>query len=93
MTEINQPIGQSTFRLRRRTPGSFLMVPCPQQQRSIRCQGQLEGMAATILIACPAVTHIQEQPLTIWYRWHETDDSLDIQVLETAREKRQLWSR
>ncbi len=88
MTEMNQPTGQSTFRLRRRTPGSFLLIPCPQQKRSIRCQGQLEGVAATILIACPAVTHIQEQPLTIWYRWHEKGDSLDIQLLETAPEKR-----
>lgn len=88
MTEMNQPTGLSTFRLRRRTPGSFLMVPCPQQQRSIRCQGQLEGIAATILIACPTVAHIQEQPLTIWYRWHEKGDSLEIQLLESAPEKR-----
>ena len=59
----------STFHLRRRTPGSFLLVPCQRQGRSIRCQGQLEGAAAAILVACPAVTHIQEQPLTIWYQW------------------------
>jgi hypothetical protein len=88
MAEMNQPTGQSTFRLRRRTPGSFLLVPCPRQNRSIRCQGQLEAIAATILVACPAVAHIQEQPLTIWYRWHEHGNSLDIQLLESAPEKR-----
>lgn len=88
MTEMNQPTAPSTFRLRRRTPGSFLLVPCPRQKRSIRCQGQLEGMAATILIACPMVAHIQEQPLTIWYGWQAQEDSLDIQLLESEPEKR-----
>ena len=84
MTGSNQPVTPSTFRLRRRTPGSFLLVPCPEQNRSIRCQGQLEGMAATILVACPAVAHIQEQPLTIWYQWREQGNSLQIQLLESA---------
>ena len=84
MTGSNQPVTPSTFRLRRRTPGSFLLVPCPQQNRSIRCQGQLEGMVATILVACPAVAHIQEQPLTIWYQWREQGNSLQIQLLESA---------
>jgi hypothetical protein len=84
MTGSNQPVTPSTFRLRRRTPGSFLLVPCPQQNRSIRCQGQLEGMAATILVACPAVAHIQEQPLTIWYQWREQGNTLQIQLLESA---------
>jgi len=84
MTGSNQPSTPSTFRLRRRTPGSFLLVPCPQQNRSIRCQGQLEGMAATILVACPAVAHVQEQPLTIWYQWREQSITLQIQLLETA---------
>ena len=64
-----RPADISTFRLRRRTPGSFLLVPCPKQGRSIRCQGQLEGAAAVTLVACPQVLHIQEQPLAIWYTW------------------------
>ena len=55
MPDTQQPAKQSTFRLRRRTPGSFLLVPCPKQGRSIRCQGQLEAAAATILVSCPAV--------------------------------------
>ena len=78
----------STFHLRRRTPGSFLLVPCPRQGRSIRCQGQLEGAAATILVACPAVTHIQEQPLTIWYQWREQGNTLHIQLLPAAPDSR-----
>ena len=72
----------STFRLRRRTPGSFLLVPCPHQGRSIRCQGQLEAAAAVILVACPQVAHLQEQPLAIWYAWHEAAGSLTIQLLD-----------
>jgi len=76
----------STFHLRRRTPGSFLLIPCPRQGRSIRCQGQLEGVAATILVACPAVAHIQEQPLTIWYQWRGQGNSLHIQLLPAAPE-------
>jgi hypothetical protein len=43
----------STFHLRRRTPGSFLLVPFPQMGRSIRCQGQLEAAAVQILALCP----------------------------------------
>ena len=43
----------STFRLRRRTPGSFVLVPFPKGGRSIRCQGQLEAAAAVILANCP----------------------------------------
>ena len=27
-----------------------------------------------ILVACPQVAHIQEQPLTIWYAWRGTED-------------------
>jgi hypothetical protein len=72
----------STFHLRRRTPGSFLLVPCPKQGRSIRCQGQLEAAAAVILAACPAVVHIQEQPLQIWYAWRGTQWPAEIQILE-----------
>ena len=53
MTQSSHASGLSTFRLRRRTPGSFLLVPCPRQGRSIRCQGQLEAAATVILVACP----------------------------------------
>ena len=75
--------GLSTFRLRRQTPGSFLLVPCPKQGRSIRCQGQLEGAAAVILAACPKVVHIQEQPLRIWYAWRGVEGNVQIQLLES----------
>ena len=78
----------STFHLRRRTPRSFLLVPCPRQGRSIRCQGQLEGAAATILVACPMVAHIQEQPLTIWYQWREQGNTLHIELLKAAPDVR-----
>jgi hypothetical protein len=61
----------STFRLRKRTPGTFVLVPFPKQGRSIRCQGQLEAATAQILAGCPLVREIQEQPLAIWYSWHE----------------------
>ena len=82
MPDSNRPADISTFRLRRRTPGSFLLVPCPKQGRSIRCQGQLEGAAAVTLVACPQVLHIQEQPLAIWYAWQELDDHLEIELLD-----------
>ncbi len=84
MTEPNRTGNLSTFRLRRRTPGSFLLVPCPKQGRSIRCQGQLEGAAAVILAACPQVAHIQEQPLRIWYAWRGAELNVEIQLLENA---------
>jgi hypothetical protein len=92
MTHPNHSADLSTFRLRRRTPGSFLLVPCPKQGRSIRCQGQLEAAAAVILAACPQVTHIQEQPLRIWYAWRGAKEPVEIQLLEnppTATRKRQ----
>ena len=82
MPDSNNPADISTFRLRRRTPGSFLLVPCPKQGRSIRCQGQLEGAAATTLVACPEVLHIQEQPLAIWYAWQELEDHIEIELLD-----------
>jgi TnsA endonuclease N terminal len=82
MTDANHLGNLSTFRLRRRTPGSFLLVPCPKQGRSIRCQGQLEAATAVILIACPQVVHVQEQPLTIWYAWRGTEGSVEIQLLD-----------
>ena len=31
MSDANQRADLSTFRLRRRTPGSFVLVPCPKQ--------------------------------------------------------------
>ena len=72
----------STFRLRRRTPGSFVLVPFPKSGRSIRCQGQLEAAAAVILANCPLVTAIQEQPLQIRYAWRETESGLEIRLLD-----------
>jgi len=83
MPDSHGPTNISTFRLRRRTPGSFLLVPCPKQGRSIRCQGQLEGSAATTLVACPEVLHIQEQPLAIWYAWQELEDHIEIELLDS----------
>jgi hypothetical protein len=83
MPDANLPADISTFRLRRRTPGSFLLVPCPKQGRSIRCQGQLEAAAAVILAACPRVVHIQEQPLAIWYHWQDAGGSTEIQLLDS----------
>ncbi|HWL10063.1 MAG TPA: TnsA endonuclease N-terminal domain-containing protein [Planctomicrobium sp.] len=71
----------STFRLRRRTPGSFLLVPCPRLGRSLRCQGQLEAAAATVLANCPLVISIQEQPLQIWYAWRDTSSGPQIRLL------------
>ena len=82
MTDANHVDNLSTFRLRRRTPGSFLLVPCPKQGRSIRCQGQLEAAAAVILAACPQVAHIKEQPLTIWYTWRGADGPVHIELLD-----------
>ena len=64
----------STFHLRRRTPGSFLLVPCPRQGR----QGQLEGAAATILVACPAVAHIQEGQREFCGMLKKLDESLPL---------------
>jgi hypothetical protein len=89
---MNSSAHLSTFGLRRRTPGTFLLVPCPRQGRSIRCQGQLEAAAASILIACPQVVHIQEQPLSIWYAWQGSKEPLSIQLLDgppTPPRKRQ----
>lgn len=68
----------STFRLRRRTPGSFVLVPFPKGGRSIRCQGQLEAAAAVILANCPLVTAIHEQPLKIHYSWSRNTGSSEI---------------
>ncbi len=72
----------STFRLRRRTPGSFMLVPFPKGGRSIRCQGQLEAAAAVILANCPLVAVIHEQPLKIHYSWSRNASSSEICLLE-----------
>ncbi len=72
----------STFRLRRRTPGSFVLVPFSKGGRSIRCQGQLEAAAAVILANCPTVMSIQEQPLKIHYAWCETESGLEIRLVD-----------
>lgn len=82
MADARQPLNPSTFHLRQRTPGSFLLVPCPKQGRSIRCQGQLEAAAAVILAACGRVVHIQEQPLSIWYAWRGGEGPVEIQLLD-----------
>lgn len=82
MLGANQPDHLSTFRLRRRTPGSFLLVPFPRQGRSIRCQGQLEAATVVTLTACPQVVYIQEQPLTIWYTWQGAKVPFEIQLLD-----------
>ncbi|MBA4017572.1 MAG: hypothetical protein C0483_10405 [Pirellula sp.] len=68
----------STFQLRRRTPGTFLLVPFLKQSRSIRCQGQLEAATAQILAACPRVQNIEEQPLSIWYAWRDDSDEITL---------------
>jgi len=88
MAKIQPPSSLSTFRLRRRTPGSFLLVPCPRLGRSIRCQGQLEAAAAVTLSACALVSDIQEQPAVVWYRWSETSGSLQIELLDSQPAKR-----
>jgi hypothetical protein len=68
-----------------------VLVPCPRIGRSLRCQGQLEAAAATILSACPAVVSIQEQPCSIWYAWRETAQGPQIRLLRerpaTPRQK------
>jgi hypothetical protein len=88
MVDTRQPAAPSTFRLRRRTPGSFLLVPCPKQGRSIRCQGQLEGAAATILAACPLVARIREQPCSVWYSWDTNKQGLQIDLLDRIPKRR-----
>lgn len=90
MNHGRSPNSLSTFHLRRRTPGSFLLVPCPQIGRAIRCQGQLEAAAATILVSCPLVTSIQEQPLQIWYVWRETSSGPQIRLLEKPPQRRRI---
>ena len=78
----------STFRLRRRTPGSFLLVPCPRLGRSLRCQGQLEAAAAVVLAACPQVVDVQEQPMSIWYAWAEVSSGTQVRLLDKKPDKR-----
>src|SRR5436190_13443630 len=80
MVDSPLPPQVSTFSLRRRTPGTFVLMPFPKQGRSIRCQGQLEAAAAQTLAACPLVHKIQEQPQPIWYSWH--DETGEITLLD-----------
>ncbi|MCC7421260.1 MAG: TnsA endonuclease N-terminal domain-containing protein [Planctomycetaceae bacterium] len=54
----------------------------------MRCQGQWEAAAATILAACPFVVSIEEQPLAIWYAWRETAGRLQIQLLSERPSRR-----
>ncbi|HWL10144.1 MAG TPA: TnsA endonuclease N-terminal domain-containing protein [Planctomicrobium sp.] len=90
MNRDNSHNSLSTFHLRRRTPGSFLLVPCPRIGRAIRCQGQLEAAAATILVNCPLMISIQEQPLQIWYAWRETSAGPQIQLLDRPPQRRRI---
>lgn len=78
MTHPAEGESLSTFRLRKRTPGTFVLVPFPKQGRSIRCQGQLEAATAQILAGCPHVHKIQEQPLAIWYAWREETGVINL---------------
>lgn len=78
MEDFSTALNLSTFRFRKRTPGTFVLVPFPKQGRSIRCQGQLEAAAARILVACPLVDAIAEQPLAIYYTWSEKDSAITL---------------
>ena len=72
----------STFRFRKRTLGTFVLVPFVRQGRSIRCQGQLEAAAAQVLTSCPLVADIIEQPLAIWYARHAREANGFTQLRE-----------
>ena len=78
MEEFISSTDLSTFRFRRRTPGTFALVPFPKQGRSIRCQGQLEAAAARIFAACPFVEEIREQPLAIHYAWNDESEAITL---------------
>ena len=86
--------GISTFQLRRRTPGTFVLVPFPRQGRSIRCQGQLEAAAVQFLAASPRVTEILEQPLSVWYAWDEATEVITLfgAYLGTERRPGLRWT-
>ena len=81
MSTPASPPELSTFRLRRRTPGSFILVPCPQEDRSIRCQGHLEADTALALSFFPLITRLQEQSLRIWYAWRPTVGGCQVHLL------------
>ena len=81
MSAPPSPSEVSTFRLRRGTPGSFVLVPCPQEGRSVRCQGHLEADTALTLSFCPLVTRLQEQPLRIWYAWRPILGGCQVHLL------------
>ena len=78
---------ETTFRMRRRTPGSFLLVPSSRDGRSVRCQGQLEGLAAQIFSVCPSICSITEQPIKIHYQWNPNNPA-DITLVDSATTKR-----
>ena len=90
MNRNSSPNSLSTFHLRRRTPGSFLLIPCRRIGRAIRCQGQLEAAAATILANCPLARSIQEQPLQIWYAWRESTSGPQIRLLDRPPQRRRM---
>ena len=88
MNDTSTSLHPSTFRLRRRTPGSFVLVPCPKIGCSLRCQGQLERSAAVVMAACPTIANIQEQPFEIWYAWRETLNGIQIRLVSEKPKKR-----
>ena len=82
MPTSRHPADLSTFRLRRRTPGPFILVPCPAEGRSIRCQGHLEADAALTLSACPRLARLREQPFVVWYAWRPAPGGCQIRLLD-----------
>ena len=82
MSTSRHPADLSTFRLRRRTPGPFILVPCPAEGRSIRCQGHLEADAALTLSACPRLARLWEQPFVVWYAWRPAPGGCQIRLLD-----------
>src|SRR5262249_931156 len=82
MSTSRDPADLSTFRLRRRTPGPFILVPCPAEGRSIRCQGHLEADPALTLSACPRLARLREQPFAAWYAWRHAPGGCQIRLLD-----------
>jgi hypothetical protein len=82
MPTSRHPADLSTFRLRRRTPGPFILVPCSAEGRSIRCQGHLEADAALTLSACPRLAWFREQPFVVWYAWRPAPGGCQIHLLD-----------
>lgn len=83
----------STYSFRRRTPGTFLLVPTRHQNRSIRCQGRLEAIAVMTMAVSPAISEITEQPCRVWYEFSRLD-SEDVQLsAEKSPKANRRWPR